>query len=150
MQKALALRADDWDALRELAFVQERGKDYAAAENSYRNLLAHFPNDAEIYDGLGSVLLAQLKYSEAQNKFMACVRLKPEWGEAYGQLALAAAGNKEYELAIKSLDERKKLVVGIAKQLLSARDLLRSSAPVCGSGGQLQGFPGGVSWSVSR
>lgn len=109
-QKALALRADDWDALRELAFVQGRGKDYAAAENNYRTLLTRFPNDAELYDGLGSVLLAQLKYAEAQNKFMVCVRIKPEWGQAYGQLALAAAGNKAYEIAIKALDERKKLI----------------------------------------
>lgn len=110
LRKALALRADDWDALRELAFVQERGKEYAAAEDSYRTLLTHFSNDAELYDGLGSVLLAQLKYAEAQNKLMACVRIRPEWGEALGQLALAAAGNKEYQLAIKSLDERKKLL----------------------------------------
>ncbi len=109
-QKALALRADDWDAMRELAFVQQRSKNYAAAENSYRTLLTHFPKDAEIYDGLGTALLSQLKYAEAQNKFMVCVRLKPEWGEAYGQLALAAAGNKEYEVAIKALDERTKLL----------------------------------------
>ncbi len=37
-------------------------KQFAAAENSYRTLLARFPNDAELHDGLGSVLLAQLKY----------------------------------------------------------------------------------------
>jgi tetratricopeptide (TPR) repeat protein len=110
LQKALALRADDWDALRELAFVQERGKEYAAAENNYRTLLTRFSNDPELYNGLGSVLLSQLKYAEAQNKFMVCVRMKPDWGEAYGQLALAAAGNKDYGLAIKSLDERKKLL----------------------------------------
>jgi len=104
---ALDLRADDWDALRELAFVQQRSKDYAAAENSYRTLLTQFAKDAELYEGLGSALLSQLKYAEAKNKFMVCIRLKPEWGEAYGQLALAAAGNKEYEVAIKALDERK-------------------------------------------
>ncbi len=108
LKKALALRPDDWDALRELAFVQQRSKQFAAAEESYRALLPHFPDDAELYEGLGSALLSQLKYAEAQNKLMACVRLKPDWGEAYGQLALAAAGNKRYELAIQSLDERKK------------------------------------------
>jgi tetratricopeptide (TPR) repeat protein len=43
-----------------------------------------------------------------------CLKLKPDWGEAYGQLALAAAGNKEYELAIKSLDERKKWLPEVA------------------------------------
>jgi tetratricopeptide (TPR) repeat protein len=110
LQKALALKADDWDALRELAFVQERSKQYAAAESSYRALLAHLPGDAELHNGLGSVLLPQLKYAEAQNEFAVCLRLKPDWGEAYGQLALAASGNKDYELAIKALDARKKFL----------------------------------------
>jgi tetratricopeptide (TPR) repeat protein len=110
LQKALALRADDWDALRELAFVQERDKQFAAAEKSYRILLIHFPNDATLHNGLGSVLLPQLQYAEAQNEFIACLRLKPDWGEAYGQLALAASGNKDYQLAIKALDGRKRLL----------------------------------------
>jgi tetratricopeptide (TPR) repeat protein len=110
LQKALDLQADDWDALRELAFVQQRSKQYAAAESSYRTLLMHFAKDAEVYEGLGSALLSQHKYAEAQNKFMVCIRLKPEWGEAHGQLALAAAGNNQYEVAIKALDERKKLL----------------------------------------
>lgn len=110
LQKALALKADDWEALRELAFVEERDKQYAAAEENYRALVAHFPDDADLHNGLGSVLMRQLKYAEAQAEFVRCVRLKPDWGEAYGQLAHAAAGNKEYELAIKALDARKKLL----------------------------------------
>jgi Flp pilus assembly protein TadD len=110
LQKALALRADDWEALRELAFVQERSKQYAEAEKNYRSLLVYFPNDAQLHNGLGSVLLPQLKYAEAQSEFIQCVRMRPDWGVAYGQLALAAAGNKDYELAIKALDARKKLL----------------------------------------
>ena len=110
LQKALALKPDDWDALRELALVQERSKQWVAAEKSYRALLIHFPNDADLHNGLGSVLLRQLKYGDARNEFILCVKLQPDWGEAYGQLALAASGNKEYELAIKSLDARKKLL----------------------------------------
>jgi len=110
LQKAIEIRPDDWEAVRELAFVQERDKQYAAAESNYRALLIRFPKDAEVHNGLGSVLLRQLKYGEAQNEFLICIRLKPDWGEAYGQLALAASGNKDYQLAIKALDERKKLM----------------------------------------
>ncbi len=110
LQKAIKIRPEDWDAIRELAFVQERNKQYAAAESHYRALLTRFPKDAEVHNGLGSVLLRQLKYAEAQNEFLICIRLKPDWGEAYGQLALAASGNKDYSLAIKALDERKKLM----------------------------------------
>lgn len=110
LKKALTLRADDWDALRELAFVEERGKQYPEAEKSYRALLVRFPGDADLHNGLGSVLLPQFKYAEAQNEFLTCIRGKPDWGDAYGQLALAASGNKDYELAIKALDARKKLL----------------------------------------
>lgn len=110
LEKALALRADDWDALREFAFAEERDEQFAAAEKSYRSLLTIYPNDAELHNGLGSALLRQLKYGEAQSEFAICLRLKPGWGEAYGQLALAAASNKDYELAIKALDARKKLL----------------------------------------
>lgn len=110
LQKALALRADDWDALRELAFVQERDKQFASAEKSYRALLMHFPDDADLHNGLGSVLLPQFKYADAQNEFITCLRLKPDWGAAYGQLALAASGNKDYPLAIKALEGRKELL----------------------------------------
>ncbi len=110
LQKALALQADDWDALRELAYAQERGRQFAAAESSYRKLLTHFPNDAYLHNSLASVLLPQRRYAEAESEFIACVRLQPERGEAYGQMALAASGNKDYELAIKALDARGKLL----------------------------------------
>lgn len=110
LQKALALKADDLDALRELAYVQERGKQFPEAAQSYRTLLSHFPNDADLHNGLGSVLLPQLQYAEAQKEFVLCLRIKPDWGAAYGELALAASGNKDYQLAIKALEARKKLL----------------------------------------
>jgi len=110
LAKALALRPDDWDALRDLALAQERLKLYSQAAASYRKLLAQFPGDADAHNGLGTVLLAQRQYAEAQSEFLACLRIKPQWGEAYGQLALAASGNQDYELAIKALDARKKLL----------------------------------------
>jgi Flp pilus assembly protein TadD len=117
LQKALAMKSDDWEAMRELAFAQERLKQWTPAETQYRRLLTQFPNDADLHNGLGSVLLPQLKYAEARDEFLHCVKLKPQWGEAYGQLALAASGNKEYELAIKSLDERKKLLPELPSSL---------------------------------
>ncbi len=132
LRQALALRPDDWDALRELAFLQERDKQYAAAESSYRNLLTHFPADAELHNGLASVLLAQFKYPEAQNEFTICLRLKPDWGEAYGQLALAASGNKDYQLAISALDARKKFLPELPSSYFlraTCYDHLRQFAP---------------------
>lgn len=132
LQKALALKAEDWDALRELAFVQERGKQFPAAESSYRTLLARFPGDAELHNGLGSVLLPQLKYAEARREFTVCLRLRPNWGEAYGQLALAASGNKDYEEAIRALDARRKFLPELPSSYFlraTCYDHLRQFAP---------------------
>ena len=107
-------------------------KQYAAAESSYRTLLTHFPADAELHNGLASVLLAQLKYPEAQSEFTICLRLKPDWGEAYGQLALAASGNKDYQLAISALDARKKFLPELPSSYFlraTCYDHLRQFAP---------------------
>ena len=107
--KALALRVDDWEALRALAVAEEQSKQLTEATASYRKLLEHFPADADVHDGLGMVLLKQLQYGDAAREFAECIKLRPEWTQAYAQLATAASGNKEYELAIRALDARKKL-----------------------------------------
>jgi tetratricopeptide (TPR) repeat protein len=41
---------------------------------------------------------------------MEAVRLKPEFGAAYGDLAVAANENKNYDLAIKAADARAKFL----------------------------------------
>ena len=79
-----------------------------------------------------------------------CLRLKPDWGEAYGQLALAASGNKDYAACHQALGCAKEVPARTPEQLLSACDLLRSPPPVCPSRGELQGFSGGVQRAVSR
>ena len=38
------------------------------------------------------------------------MKLKPDFGEAYGDLAFAAGENKDYPLVIKALDARVKLL----------------------------------------
>jgi tetratricopeptide (TPR) repeat protein len=38
------------------------------------------------------------------------VKLKPDFGAAYGDLAVAADGNKDYELAIRATDARAKFL----------------------------------------
>jgi len=41
---------------------------------------------------------------------MTAVKLKPDFGSAYGDLAFAAGENKDYVLAVKALDARSKLL----------------------------------------
>lgn len=110
LEKALELQPGDPDALKELAAVQVAQKKYAPAEASLRNLTAKSPNDPELHFFLGNVLLHQLKYGDAQAEYMHAVKLKPEWGEAYSELAVAASGNKDYQLALGALQARAKFL----------------------------------------
>jgi len=73
-------------------------------------LLAANPNDAELHDGLGVVFLKQRKFPEAQQELLIAVKIKPDFGAAYGDLAAAADENKNYELAIKAADARAKFL----------------------------------------
>ncbi len=50
----------------------------------------------------------QKKFADAQKEFVVAVKLKPDLGAAYGDLAFAASENKEYPLTIKALDVRAK------------------------------------------
>jgi predicted Zn-dependent protease len=72
--------------------------------------LAAHPQDAELHDGLGKALLWQKKSPEAQHEFLSAVKLKPDFGVAYYDLAFAANENKDYSVVIRSLDFRAKLL----------------------------------------
>lgn len=110
VSQVLARHADSADALRLHAYLEERGKQWSAAEADYRKLLAAAPQDAELHAGLGAALLGQLHYVEAQKQFELSVHLQPSLAEAWGQLAMAAYGAKNYLHAIQALDQRKKLL----------------------------------------
>jgi tetratricopeptide (TPR) repeat protein len=57
---------------------------------------------------MGRSLLKQKKPGEAEQELTKAIQLNPGWGEAYGELAIAANENKDYALAIKAADERAK------------------------------------------
>jgi len=106
LQTAVKLAPSDAAAKRDLADLYASGKKYDLAEAQYHDLLAANPNDAELHHGLGKVLMKESKYSDAQQEFLTAVRLKQDFGAAYGDLAAAAVENKNYELAIKAADAR--------------------------------------------
>src|ERR1700685_60928 len=78
------------------------------AEAAYRTLSAAHPQDAGLHQALGRTLLHEKKFPQAQQEFLATIKLKPDFGEAYGDLAFAASENKDYALTIKALDVRAK------------------------------------------
>jgi tetratricopeptide (TPR) repeat protein len=110
LQVALKLAPSDPSLQLDLADLYSNAKKYDLAEAQYRSLLAAKPNDPELRYGLGRVLLNQRKFPEAQQELLAAIQLKPGMGPAYGELAAAANENKNYELVIKALDARAKLL----------------------------------------
>lgn len=80
------------------------------AEAIYRSLVAGSPNSPDFHRSLGQSLLRQKKYADAQQEFLTVIKLKPDLGEAYGDLAFAASENQNYPLAIKALDFRAKFL----------------------------------------
>jgi len=66
--------------------------------------------DAVVHYALGNALLHARDFPAAQQVLIETVKLKPDMGQAYGDLALAASENKQYELAIRALDARAKFL----------------------------------------
>jgi tetratricopeptide (TPR) repeat protein len=132
LQTGTKLAPEDVSAQRELAEVLNAAGKYDQAEAAYRALVAGHANDAELHHGLGQALLKQKKFMDAQGEFLKTVQLKPDFGDAYGDLAFAASENKNYALTVKALDARAKLVPDVAGTYFlraSALDHLREYKP---------------------
>jgi tetratricopeptide (TPR) repeat protein len=110
LQQGLQLKPGDPAATRELASLLLDAKKAADAEQLLRPLLQTQPNDAGLHHTLGRALLYGGKPQEAQQEFIAALKLDPKLGEAYGDLAIAADQNKNYELTVRALDARAKLL----------------------------------------
>jgi len=95
---------------RDLAELYLQTKQYAQAEPLFRRLAQGSPNNPDLHFGLGVAVLHQLKYAEAENELIQTLKLKPDYGEAYGYLADAAQGTKNYQLVIRVLDARTKIL----------------------------------------
>lgn len=108
MQSGLKLDPTDKKAQRDLADVYFGTKKFAEAAQIYSALLLNSPNDADLHYMLGRSMLQQKKFADAQGELEKTIQLKPDFGEAYGDLALAANSNKDYPLTIKALDSRAK------------------------------------------
>jgi Flp pilus assembly protein TadD len=110
MQAGIKLAPNDAAARRDLAQVYASAGKYAEAEALYRSLLSAQPNDPELHHEYGQALMKLKNFGEAEQQFLAAVKLKPDWGAAYGDLAVAANENQDYPLAIKALDVRAKFL----------------------------------------
>ncbi len=86
--------------------------DAAAAEPLFRALAEAQPNDPTLLDDLGSTLVRQQKFADAQAVLTKAVAQRAAfhddaaWGEAAGHLAFAASRNHAPEVALQALSAR--------------------------------------------
>lgn len=109
LQAGMKLAPGDDAAERDLADLYLTAGKNDLAEAAFRGLLAAHPNEAELHDGLGKALLWQKKSAEAEKELIVTVKLKPDLGGAYYDLAFAANDTKDYPVVIRALDARAKL-----------------------------------------
>ncbi len=110
LETGAKLAPADESIQRDLAELYATAGKNDEAEATYRVLLAGHPNEADLHRGLGQCLLREKNPAVAQQEFLAAVKLKPDLGEAYGDLAFAASENKNYPLVIQALDARAKFL----------------------------------------
>jgi tetratricopeptide (TPR) repeat protein len=110
LQAGLKLAPNDPSAQRDLAQIYLDAGKFPEAEALYRTLLATQTQDPDLHYRLGQTLMKLKKFSDAEQEFLAAVKFKPDWGAAYGDLAVAANENQNYAMAIRALDARAKFL----------------------------------------
>jgi Flp pilus assembly protein TadD len=103
---ALGLAPSDPGVLMQVAQLYSSHDMYSQAEPQYAALTRIVPNNSESHYGHGVVLLQLKNFPAAQVELQRAVSLRPDLKEAYGDLAVAAAENKDYATAIQALDAR--------------------------------------------
>ena len=107
-----AKAAADPAVTRLLAHLELVSGDPAAAEPLYKQLVAADPQDPELLDDLGSTLVRQNRFAEAQPILAKAVGMRAAfhddsaWGDAAGHLAFAASRNHQPQVALQALAQR--------------------------------------------
>jgi len=76
----------------------------------YKQVVEQNSNDAQLRYQYGLVLMHQHQWAEAEQQLLAAIKLNPNLANAYGDTAIAASQNEHYDLVLKALDVRTKLI----------------------------------------
>jgi tetratricopeptide (TPR) repeat protein len=76
----------------------------------YKQLVEQGPNDAQLRYQYGLALTHQHNWAEAEQQLLAAIKLNPNLANAYGDMAIVASQNQHYDLVLKALDIRTKLL----------------------------------------
>jgi len=123
--RLLAAEGNNDDALAELnaagsqndaAVLREKAELLSAvgrqgeAAPIYKSLVDQNGNDAQLRYEYGIALMHQQQWPASQEQLMLAVKLRPNLASAYGDLAVVASENKQYDLTLKALEIRTKLL----------------------------------------
>jgi Flp pilus assembly protein TadD len=95
-----------------LAHLYEMNGEYAKAETLYRTLTTLDATDPEVLDALGTVLVKEQKFGEAQVVLERSVAMRSrfatqqDWGAAEEHLGYAASKNNQPQIALDALKAR--------------------------------------------
>ena len=103
---ALGLAPSDAGVLTQVAQLYSSNDMFAQAEPLFVTLTRIAPNNPQSRYVHGVVLLQLKNFPGAQLELQRAVTLQPELKEAYGDLAVAAAANHDFPVAIRALDAR--------------------------------------------
>lgn len=110
LEAGLAGAPADPTLARELAALYTAAGEWQKAAPLYAQLVQLQPKDAELHRVYGAALMHQQRYSEAQQQLLIALRIDPRLADAYGDLAVAAAENHNYQLSLQALDARAQFV----------------------------------------
>ncbi len=106
LEQMLAKNPGDQAAASQLAHAYVEQKEYGKAEPLVRQLLLKSPQDADQNYRYAFLLMHLHRPQPAQQFLLKALQLKPDLPDAYGDLAVVAAENKDYPLSLKALDGR--------------------------------------------
>ncbi len=76
----------------------------------YKLLVDNSGNDAQLRYQYGLALMHDHQWMPAEEQLLAAVKLNSNLAPAYGDLAVVASENKQYDLTLKALEIRTKLL----------------------------------------
>jgi len=100
----------DPEVLRERAALLMAVNRDAEALPIYKQLLDENHQDVQLYYQYGLGLMHQHQWPDAERQLLAAIKLNPNLANAYGDLAVVASENQHYDLSLKALDIRTKLL----------------------------------------
>ena len=76
----------------------------------YKDLVEHGGDDSKLRYEYGLALMHQQQWTASEEQLLAALKLNPNLADAYGDLAVVSSENKQYDLTLKALDVRTKLL----------------------------------------